>query len=54
MDAMGPDWCAENIATIVGWLKEEADRRGLPFSGVAADLLVRFSIRIALAKAKTM
>ena len=31
MDERGPQWCRDNLETIVGWLKEEANRRGLPF-----------------------
>ena len=45
MDAMGPDWCESNLGTIVGWLEEEARKRGLPFSRMAAGLLVRHAIR---------
>ena len=44
MDAAGCDWCDENIDTIVGWLREEAGKRGLPFLDAAARLLVRRAI----------
>jgi len=47
MDAMGPDWCEENLETIVGWLREEAERRKLPFLAPAARMLVKLAIRKA-------
>jgi hypothetical protein len=47
MDLSGPDWCAANIDTIVGWLREQAQARGLPFLDAAGRLLVRRAIRNA-------
>lgn len=47
MDRQGCDWCSENIDTIVGWLREEAGNRALPFLDAAARLLVREAIRRA-------
>jgi hypothetical protein len=47
MDANGCDWCEDNIDTIVGWLREEAAKRGLPFLDAAGRLLVRRAIRNA-------
>lgn len=47
MDRNGPDWCAENIDTIVGWMRVEAKKRRLPFSVRGAQLLVRVAIRDA-------
>lgn len=44
MNENGIDWCKDNIDTIVGWLKEEADRRGLPFFTFGAKKLVKFAI----------
>ncbi len=44
MDAAGCDWCEQNLETIVGWLREEAGKRGLPFVDMAARLLVRRAI----------
>ena len=44
MDAAGPDWCEQNIATIVGWLRQEANRRGLPFIDTAGKALARLAI----------
>lgn len=52
MDARGTEWCAENIETIVGWLKEEAGKRGLPFMVMPAKILVRRAIANAHKKAK--
>jgi hypothetical protein len=47
MDARGIDWCEANIDTIVGWLREEATKRKLPFVDMAGRLLVRRAIRNA-------
>jgi len=47
MDRNGPDWCEANIDTIVSWLREEAQARGLPFLDVAGRLLIRRAIRNA-------
>lgn len=44
MDARGCDWCEDNLDTIVGWLREQAQARGLPFLGAAGRLLVRRAI----------
>jgi hypothetical protein len=48
MDERGVDWCRDNIAMIVGWLKEEAAARSLPFVDRAARWLVRKAIQRAL------
>jgi len=47
MDRRGCDWCEENIDTIVGWLREQAEARGLPFLDAAGRILVRRAIRNA-------
>jgi hypothetical protein len=47
MNAMGNDWCEENIDTIVGWLAEEAASRGLPFFSGVGRLLVKRAIHNA-------
>lgn len=47
MNDRGIDWCEANIDTIVGWLREEADRRRLPFVDAIGSLLVRRAIRNA-------
>lgn len=52
MDARGPDWCERNVGVIVGWLREEAERAGMPFVEIAARLIVRRAIR-ASQKAKS-
>lgn len=44
MDRQGIEWCEANIDTIVGWLREEARNRGLPFLDAAGRLLVRRAI----------
>jgi hypothetical protein len=46
MDRRGADWCEANIETVVGWLREEKDRRGIvfPFFGSAARVAVNLAI----------
>jgi len=44
MDANGCDWCEANINEIVGWLRESAEERGLPYLDVAGRMLVRRAI----------
>ena len=50
MDANGCDWCEANIDEIVGWLRESAAERGLPFLDAAGRLLVRRAIANARRK----
>jgi hypothetical protein len=52
MDRQGCDWCEENVDTIVGWLREQAQARGLPFLDAAGRMLVRRAIRNARRNAK--
>lgn len=47
MDAKGCDWCEKNIDTIVGWLRQEAAKRRLPFLDLPARMLVKRAIRAA-------
>jgi len=47
MDEKGIAWCEANIDTIVGWLREEATKRRLPFVDIAGRLLVKRAIRNA-------
>jgi hypothetical protein len=44
MDRQGVEWCEANLDTIVGWLREQATARGLPFLDIAGRLLVRRAI----------
>jgi len=44
MDRQGVEWCEANLDTIVGWLREEAEARGLPFIDLAGRMLVRRAI----------
>jgi hypothetical protein len=53
MDARGCDWCEQNIDTVVGWLREEAAKRGLPFLDAAGRMLVRLAVRRARASSAT-
>ena len=47
MDQEGCDWCEEHLDEIVGWLREEATKRGLPFLDAAGRMLVRRAINNA-------
>lgn len=47
MNTRGPDWCAENIDMIVGWLREESERRKLPFVDFAGKLLIQRAIKVS-------
>jgi len=49
MDAWGPEECQIRRDEIVGWLRDEATSRGLPFVDAAGQLL----LRRAIAKAKS-
>lgn len=42
-----PGWCEAHLEEIVGWLREEATNRGLPFLDMAGRVLVRRAIRNA-------
>jgi hypothetical protein len=39
-----PGWCEANLDEIVGWLREEAEKRKLPFLDAAGRVLVRRAI----------
>jgi len=47
MDIQGPDWCQEHLEEIVGWLREEATNRKLPFMDSAARILIKKAIKNA-------
>ena len=43
-EAKSPGWCAAHLDEIVGWLREEATKRKLPFLDAAGRVLVRRAI----------
>lgn len=45
MNEKGNDWCEQNIDIIVGWLRDEAKRRGLPFVDTIGKLMVNRAIK---------
>ena len=47
MDERGIEWCEANLDEIVGWLREEATKRGLPFVDMAGRMLVKRAIKNA-------
>jgi hypothetical protein len=44
MDQEGVEWSEAHLDEIVGWLREEATKRGLPFVDMAGRVLVRRAI----------
>jgi hypothetical protein len=53
MNLDGIEWCEQNIPTILGWLKEEADRARLPFFELGAKIIVKRAISNAKRKVKS-
>lgn len=47
MEAREPGWCESHLEEIVGWLREEATKRKLPFLDAAGRVLVRRAIKNA-------
>lgn len=47
MNERGPDWCEQNIDTILGWLKEESKKRNLPFVESVARIVVGRAIKVS-------
>ena len=45
MNEKGNDWCSQNVDTVVGWLREEAHRRNLPFIDTIGKLMVNRAIK---------
>lgn len=45
MNENGNDWCENNIDTIIGWLREEAKRRNLPFMDAIGKIMVNRAIK---------
>lgn len=52
MDIQGIQWCRDNEELILEWLKEEAEKRNLPFIAFGAKMLIRRAIKNAEKKAK--
>lgn len=50
MNLWGPDECERQMDKIVGWLREAAEHRGVPFVRAAGVLLVKRAIRNARIK----
>jgi hypothetical protein len=47
MESENPGWCESNIETILGWLREAAGERGLPFFDAAGRIVIRRAIKNA-------
>lgn len=52
MNEKGPDWCLQNLDTIVQWLKEEADKREYVYQDWCIKALVNRSIKRSIKKCK--
>jgi hypothetical protein len=52
-EAREPGWCEAHLDEIVGWLREEAAKRSLPFLDSAGRVLVRRAIKNARKAALT-
>jgi hypothetical protein len=47
MNEKGYEWCEQNVDTIVGWLREEATKRKLPFVNIAGKILIKRAISLS-------
>jgi len=45
MNDRGNDWCENNVDTIIGWLREEAKKRKLPFMDSLGKIIVNRAIK---------
>jgi hypothetical protein len=50
MNENGPEWCEQNMDTILGWMKTEATKRSLPF----VDPVARMMVNRAISKSKRL
>lgn len=44
MNEKGPDWCEQNIDSILVWLKDESSKRKLPFIESVAKMMINKAI----------
>lgn len=47
MNTKGPDWCENNISIIIEWLREESNKRNLPFIETIAKMIVLRAIKVS-------
>lgn len=45
MNEKGPDWCEQNLPVILSWLREESEKRHLPYIESVASLIVKRAIK---------
>lgn len=50
MNTMGNEWCENNMSEILGWLKVESNKRGLPF----IETIARVMVNRAISKSKRL
>lgn len=53
MNKNGPEWCENNIDKILEWLKQESEKRKIPFIQSVAKLLVQRAINKSKKYART-
>jgi hypothetical protein len=44
MNEKGPEWCEQNLGVILQWLKEESNKRHLPYVESVASIVVKRAI----------
>jgi hypothetical protein len=44
MNDQGPDWCEQNMETILSWLRDEAKKRGLPFIDMVGKAMIQRAV----------
>jgi len=47
MNKKGIEWCEENVETICGWLKQECEKRKIPYVDTVAKMVVNRAINKA-------
>jgi len=52
MDEWGADECEKRVPEIVGWLREQAQARNMPFMNIAGEQAIKLAIRRARKAAK--
>jgi hypothetical protein len=52
MNQEGPDWCEQNLDTIVDWLVEEAKARGFGAVELASRVMARLIVKSAIRRSR--
>ncbi len=54
MNEQGPEWCKNNMSTILEWLKDESSKRNLPFIETVAKMMVNRAISQSIKKTEAL